>query len=65
MQVVNNHWMQNVEFTVHMNLNYCVCKSRCVRALNVSMLGAYVDVVHVVDLQTECTCRLCILYVKS
>lgn len=55
--------MQNVEFTVQTNPT-CLSQSKRVRALNVQVLCAYVDVVHVVDLnsklQIEC---IRILYV--
>lgn len=53
-------WMQYVEFTSRISLS----QSKCV--LNVKVLCAYADVVHVVDLssdlQTECICMLCVCY---
>lgn len=45
--------MQTVEFTVLMNLN-SVSQSKRVRALNVKVFCASVDVVHVVDLNSNC-----------
>lgn len=57
--------MQNVEFTVQMN-QICLSQSKRVRALNVQVLRAYVDVVYVVDLniklQIECIRILYVCY---
>lgn len=57
--------MRYVEFKVHMN-RISLSQSKCVQALNVKVLCAYADVVHVVDLsndlQTECICLLYVCY---